>query len=83
MPTVFTPNSDGINDTWEIGGLNKFPDAEVSIFDRWGKLVANYKAKDTKWDGTRNGTPVKADTYWYFISINNYKLYKGSVTIVK
>ena len=83
IPTVFTPNGDGINDRWEINELKKYVDSEVFIFDSWGKFVTSYKGTENGWDGTSNGAAVKADTYWYVIKIDNYKSYKGSITVVK
>ena len=82
IPNFFTPNSDGINDTWNIPYLSNNPDARIYIYDRFGNLITTYLYGEGGWDGTRNGQPVKADTYWYVIKMSNdTKPLKGSVTL--
>ncbi len=80
IPSIFTPNGDGINDTWEIEGLFQFPHGRVYIMDRFGKTIAEYNGEDRGWDGTYNGNPVEPDTYWYVIEVRE-RHYKGSITI--
>jgi len=82
IPNFFTPNSDGVNDTWNIPYLSNNPDARIYIYDRFGNLITTYLYGEGGWDGTRNGQPVKADTYWYVIKMSNdTKPLKGSVTL--
>ena len=87
IPNFFTPNNDGINDTWEIEYLYNIPDALIQVFDRFGNLITSYQAGDYPdgWDGKNlNDEDVPEDTYWYVININNEtKPLKGSVTIVR
>lgn len=64
-PHYFTPNSDGINDFWRIGGLS--PDATVAIFDRYGKLLQNIAASGPGWDGTYNGKLLPSSDYWFVV----------------
>lgn len=70
MPTFFTPNNDSYNDFWEVKGLNNYPDAVVTIFDRYGKLITQLNASITKWDGTFNGSFLPTDDYWYVLKID-------------
>ena len=78
----FTPNGDGFNDTWEIPYLSNNPEARIYIYDRFGNLMITYLYGEGGWDGTRNGQPVKADTYWYVIKMSkDTKPLKGSVTL--
>jgi gliding motility-associated-like protein len=65
-PTYFTPNGDGINDTWKIIGLNQ-ADAKLYIFDRYGKLLKQLSASDTSqgWDGTYNQQLLPSTDYWF------------------
>ncbi|MDR1729496.1 MAG: T9SS type B sorting domain-containing protein [Prevotellaceae bacterium] len=68
FPSFFSPNGDGVNDTWEIGNLREYyPNAIVEIFDRSGRLVAKYMGLDTGWDGKSNGDPMPSTDYWYSV----------------
>ena len=62
VPNTFTPNSDGINDFFEIKGeeINTF---EIWIFNRWGELIYNTKNMSNYWDGTYKNSLVQIDTY--------------------
>jgi len=82
IPNFFTPNSDGINDTWEIEGIEEFPDTEIIIYDRLGKLITKYKGTEKGWDGTYNNKPLPSDSYWYVINLNSHnKTFTGYVTV--
>ncbi|MBS2099310.1 T9SS type B sorting domain-containing protein [Carboxylicivirga linearis] len=82
VPKFFTPNDDGYNDTWEIGGLDRLPDSEIIIYDRFGKLLIRYKASDPGWNGKYLGKPVRSDDYWYVIElIPTGKNLKGNLTL--
>ncbi|MDF2448836.1 MAG: conserved repeat domain protein [Bacteroidota bacterium] len=71
----FTPNGDGINDSWVIENIENFPNNTVSIFNRWGSKIwstSNYNNTDNKWDGKSNdGAEVISGTYFYVIEIDN------------
>lgn len=83
VPNFFTPNNDGFNDTWQIEGLDRLPDSEVSIFDRYGKLLRRFKASESiSWDGEYQNKPVPSDDYWYVIHLEPIdKIIKGNVTV--
>ena len=66
---ALTPNADGINDRWVVGGLEFFPQSEVEVFNRWGQLVFRSKPGTTWWDGTFNGALLPASDYYYVISV--------------
>lgn len=52
IPDAFTPNGDGINDVWEIKNIERFPNAEVFIYNRWGELIYyQEKGYQTPWNG--------------------------------
>ena len=83
IPNVFTPNGDGVNDTWEIVNIEMFPAAEVRIFNRWGQQLFSSKGYAEPWDGSYRGHFVPAGTYMYVIDLfNDEEPYKGAVTIV-
>jgi gliding motility-associated-like protein len=64
-PTYFTPNGDGIHDTWNIVGLDS--SAKVFIFDRYGKLIKQINPIGEGWNGNLNGQPLSATDYWFTV----------------
>ena len=66
-PTYFTPNGDGINDFWNIIGLENQPSAKIFIFDRYGKLIKQISSKSSGWDGTYNGELLTSSDYWFTV----------------
>ncbi|WP_291088944.1 T9SS type B sorting domain-containing protein, partial [Flavobacterium sp. BFFFF1] len=67
-PKYFTPNGDGIHDTWNISVLSNQPNAKIYIFDRFGKLLKQISTTNPGgWDGTYNGQPMIADDYWFVV----------------
>jgi gliding motility-associated-like protein len=84
IPNTFTPNNDGINDTWRIDYLNTYPNNRVQIFTRNGNLVFESRGYNTPWDGTYKGKPLPFDTYYYIIEPGNGRdPITGYVTIIK
>lgn len=71
FPAFFTPNNDSYNDVWEVTGMENYPQAQVTIFDRYGKLIANLNHSKMSWDGTFERTPLPASDYWYALKIDN------------
>ncbi len=71
FPKFFTPNNDGVNDTWAIKGANStfFPESEINIFNRFGKVVAQIDIDNPGWDGTFNGKTLPSDDYWFSIRL--------------
>ena len=69
---IITPNNDGFNDTWKIRNIHLFPDAEVLVYNRWGKLVFRTKnIADNEWDGTSDGKLLPTDSYHYILHLND------------
>lgn len=84
IPNVFSPNGDGVHDTWVIPELNKYPDAEVSVFDRTGRRVFFTSGYKTPWDGRYEGKPLPVATYYYIIIPKLIQgVFSGPVTILK
>lgn len=84
IPNTFTPNGDGINDTWEIKYLNEYPNVTVEIFNRYGSKVFFSNGYAKPWDGQTNGNGLPVGTYYYIISPNSgRKPIAGYVTIIR
>ncbi|WP_244248497.1 Ig-like domain-containing protein [Flavobacterium foetidum] len=71
FPSFFTPNNDSYNDVWEITGMENYPKAQVTIFDRYGKLIVELSQYKMAWDGTFNQIPLPASDYWYALKIDD------------
>jgi gliding motility-associated-like protein len=87
MPTVFTPNGDGLNDILKIPTIQKDRLEFFSIYDRWGNLLFKTTSADVGWDGRFKNTAMPIGVYVYILSVKDCtkksKLYKGTVGIVK
>ncbi|MEJ6981516.1 Ig-like domain-containing protein [Pedobacter sp. P351] len=83
IPNIFTPNGDGVNETFEIRGLNIYPENEISIINRWGNTIYEKKNYENTWEG--NG--LDEGTYFYILKVRNaggtWKVYKGYVTLLR
>lgn len=80
-PKFFTPNNDGSNDYWNILGIEKFPNAITSIFDRYGKFLKRLQYSDIGWDGTFNGENLIASDYWFTVELGNGRNFKGHFSL--
>ena len=80
-PKYFTPNGDGINDTWLIKNINMKPNSTISIFDRFGKLLKQLDSSSTGWNGTYNGINAPAADYWFVLTLFNSKTIKSHFTL--
>ncbi len=78
-PKYFSPNGDGIHETWNIFGLNNQPNTKIYIFDRYGKFLKEIRPSDIGWDGTFNGNALPSGDYWFSLDFsenntnNNFK----------
>lgn len=84
VPNAFSPNGDGVNDTWNIPALAAYAFFEVAVYNRWGQQVYHNRSALKPWDGNLNGKPLPAGVYNYFISFGNREsLIKGTVMIIR
>lgn len=84
----FTPNGDGINDTWLITNSEYFPGAKLIVFDRWGTKVYEHRGLYERWDGKSYlGISVPDAVYYYYFYRDKEEKEKnakhGSVTIIR
>ncbi|MCX8482256.1 MAG: T9SS type B sorting domain-containing protein, partial [Crocinitomicaceae bacterium] len=70
IPKFFTPNNDSYNDFWTVKGMISYPNAELRIFDRYGKLLKELSPTSLGWDGTFNGQELPASDYWYVFKMD-------------
>ncbi|MDB5137158.1 MAG: hypothetical protein JWP37_3761 [Mucilaginibacter sp.] len=81
IPNTFTPNGDGINDVWNVQGLDAT--ALVKIFNRYGAMIYQSKGYGIAWDGRYRNQKLPTGTYYYIINVkNNTQTFNGSVTIL-
>ncbi|PQJ81661.1 hypothetical protein BTO16_03340 [Polaribacter glomeratus] len=68
-PKFFTPNNDGINDFWNIKDLKNNPEAIITIHDRYGLLITQFKASEQGWSGFyKNGKNSLPSSYWFKVN---------------
>jgi gliding motility-associated-like protein len=86
IPNCFTPNGDGINDTWNINGVDANHLLLMQIFNRYGELISQIKGNPVIWDGKYKGEKLPAGVYFYILSVYNDNIHtekrSGSVTII-
>lgn len=86
-PDAFSPNNDQINDVWEIKNIDKYPNAEVTVYNRWGEVI--FYEKDgykNPWDGTYNGTKVVPGEYTYLLRLGkeaDFNEQRGKVMVLR
>ena len=85
IPTGFTPNNDGINDTWQIPYLDLRWEPVVTVYNRWGQIIYSANNKPVNWDGRFNGQLQPIGTYIYYIHFRNgnHSALKGTFTLIK
>lgn len=81
--SAFTPNGDGENDFFYIGNLDKFPDNNLKIYNRYDKMIFSATNYKNDWDGTYLGNQIPTGTYFYIFSDGVDQKYKGTVTILR
>ncbi|WP_276390210.1 T9SS type B sorting domain-containing protein [Eudoraea chungangensis] len=80
FPRFFTPNGDGINDFWQFIAPEDNQEIKVlfvQIFDRYGTLLTQILPNTRGWDGTFNGQPLPASSYWFKAKDNLNNEVKG------
>ncbi|MFM7104980.1 MAG: gliding motility-associated C-terminal domain-containing protein, partial [Flavobacteriales bacterium] len=78
--SAFSPNHDGVNETWKIKKIEVFPNCQVEVFDRWGQNIFKSIGYEKPWDGTNNGKPLPTGAYYYVIELNSIKVTIPPVT---
>ena len=87
IPTTFSPNGDGVNDRFEIKGIEQYPNCYITIYTRWGQEVfrttgyTNSKA----WDGRTKSGELNEGVYFYILELrdDSNQQRQGSITVIK
>ena len=84
VPNIFSPNGDGIHDTWIIPYLDSYPGCTVEVVNRYGYIVFRSVGYTTPWDGKINGKDAPIGTYYFVIDPKNGRKKKaGYVDIIR
>ncbi|MBB5396592.1 gliding motility-associated C-terminal domain-containing protein [Mucilaginibacter sp. AK015] len=71
IPSTFTPNGDGMNDTWRIDKLITYPESVLYVYTREGKEVFRTVGDAKQWNGIYQGKALPAGVYYYIIDLKN------------
>lgn len=82
IPNTFTPNNDGINDTWKILNHNIYANFKISVFSRWGEIIFQSVGYSTPWDGIWKGKLISPGSYPYHIHSDKTLIRRGVLNII-
>jgi gliding motility-associated-like protein len=80
-PKFFTPNGDGYNDYWKIKFSENEPNLTIKIFDRYGKFLKQLGTNSIGWDGKYLSNDLPSSDYWFVVTRENGKEYKGHFSL--
>ncbi len=84
VPSSFSPNGDGINDTWSIIAIDTFAEPKVRVVNRYGEKVFESYGYKIPWDGKYKGKDLPPGVYYYLIYLNtDLKPLSGSLTVIR
>jgi gliding motility-associated-like protein len=88
VPSGFTPNNNGVNDYFRIGGGELVTEFDMKVFNRTGQIVFASIDKNKGWDGKLKGMELPGGVYVYMIKYkelndNNFRLLKGTITLLR
>lgn len=82
-PKFFTPNGDGINDTWHINYSWYEPNLMVYVYDRYGKLITSFRGQSNGWDGRLNAHNLPSTDYWFVAERADGRIFKGHFSMIR
>lgn len=81
-PRFFTPNGDNKNEVWKIPYLNLQKNSQVTIFDRYGKIITGF-AGSGSWDGTFNDAKLPSTDYWFVLQLDTGRIIRGHFSMIR
>lgn len=82
-PKFFTPNGDGINETWRIPFSWFEENLTVIIFDRYGKVITGFDSDSPGWDGKYNGRKLPSTDYWFLVTREDGRIHRGHFSMIR
>ena len=84
IPSAFSPNGDGQDDTWQIDHIGDYAANHVLVLNRWGSKIFETTGynRSSEWNGSIGGQPAPIGTYYYVITLGNGKAFSGPITVV-
>ncbi len=83
FPRFFTPNGDGVNDTWQVLGIRFQLASKIYIYDRFGKIIKKIAPNSEGWDGTYRGKQMPATDYWFTVKLEDGRFRRGHFSLIK
>jgi len=87
VPERFSPNDDGVNDIFEIVGIEQYPNCFLRIYDRWGQVIYQKIAYtyENAWNGTGITRGVSPGVYFYVLELrdDSQQVIKGTITVIR
>lgn len=84
VTNAFSPNGDGINDSWGVPGIRFFEGARISVYDNVGSRLFYTESPDQGWDGTFNGKQLPVGTYFWTIEIGETgEMRRGTLNLIR
>jgi gliding motility-associated-like protein len=84
VPNIFSPNGDGINDSWNITAIDAFDTSNVKVMNRYGEMVFESSGYTKAWDGKYKNNDLPAGVYYYIIKLrSDINPVSGSVTLIR
>ncbi|MFN8290473.1 MAG: gliding motility-associated C-terminal domain-containing protein [Chitinophagaceae bacterium] len=87
IPSAFTPNNDGLNDSFGVPLLNKNKLVRLRIYNRWGQVIFETTRTDLRWNGKIKDMDAPAGIYIYYIEMKGLSgtpvIQKGTLTLIR
>ena len=84
VTNTFSPNGDGVNDTWGVPGIRFYEGARISVYDRGGLRLFYTENPDIRWDGTFEGKNMPVGTYFWTIEIGETgEMRRGMLNLIR